>query len=210
MVSGKSPQKRQLDTALANQLSAKKANVSKISIQNSDMKPEAMYAEMSTKSCILSSEVMPSLSNATAIPKNAASISGECSEDIYVQYSYLCPHCTFISAHRTSARRHINTTHASLQLDGPSKIGEKELYLCRHCDFNSNHKTSAKRHVKTIHKGLKTQSRKTPPSSSSITKQPQNVTLLPEHDNRASNQLVTTNHPNFTAPLQVSGDSLTA
>ena len=109
-----------------------------------------------------------------ANPKNSSSITGECSDDIYVQYSYLCPHCTFISAHRTSARRHINTTHASLQLDGPSKIGEKELFLCRHCDFNSNHKTSAKRHVKTIHQGIKQKnlSRKANSSSTNAPQDP--------------------------------------
>ena len=72
--------------------------------------------------------------------------------DILIQYSFLCPHCPFISAHKSSTHRHISTTHASVEGVDAKNIGEKMLFLCRLCSFNSNHKTSAKRHVKTIHK----------------------------------------------------------
>jgi len=72
--------------------------------------------------------------------------------DLLIQYSFLCPYCSFISAHKSSVHRHVGTTHASLQNADPKTIGEKMLFLCRFCSFNSNHKTSAKRHIKTIHK----------------------------------------------------------
>ncbi|XP_075263202.1 uncharacterized protein LOC142354714 isoform X2 [Convolutriloba macropyga] len=72
--------------------------------------------------------------------------------DILIQYSYLCPYCSFISAHKSSTHRHISTAHAAVEGVNSKNIGEKMLFLCRYCNFNSNHKTSAKRHIKTIHK----------------------------------------------------------